>query len=220
MQLSAGQLSIVPPHAAPICVVCAQAVKSLAMREDGGRGLTPGGRVVALDRLCSGHQLVPRVLGMLWALQPVQHPRRGKPGAASSPWVEEEGQDERAGAGEGAGMPAHSSSNVGAGHSRAPSAAATQAKTPLPVPPAPATATLADVGLACAVDALWCTGMPLRPPYDGYRGDVLAVLANAMHNRSHVAEAIAAVPRASLLILSQVSSGQGSISLSLSLSAT
>ena len=47
-------------------------------------------------------------------------------------------------------------------------------------------------------------GMPVAAPYVGYRGDLLAVLANAMHERPSVAEAVAAQPGAVELILAQV----------------
>jgi hypothetical protein len=46
--------------------------------------------------------------------------------------------------------------------------------------------------------------MPVLPPYIGYRGDLLGVLANAMYERPPVAEAVAAVPGAVELLLAQV----------------
>jgi hypothetical protein len=46
--------------------------------------------------------------------------------------------------------------------------------------------------------------MPSRAPYVGYRGDLLGILGNAMHERHRVAEAVAEVPGAVELLLAQV----------------
>ncbi len=45
---------------------------------------------------------------------------------------------------------------------------------------------------------------PALPPYQGYRGDVLCVLANALLGRPRVAGEVARTPSAVLLLLSQV----------------
>jgi hypothetical protein len=181
------QLHICPCHHVPF----SQVLRSLGMRDDMGRGLT-GGACDPVMMLGTQHGLVHHILGMLATLQPIQNPRRKEAAAAGSTQAS-------AGTMRGGGplspLPALPSTSTDAASppDPAPSPAAQQQQHSSSQQP------------VLALPRHYTEELPVLPPYIGYRGDLLGVLANVMYDRPRVAEAVAAVPGAVELLLSQVS---------------
>lgn len=170
------------------------------MREDRGAGITGCQDIDMTQHLCNTLQLIPRMLSLLACLQPIQNPRR-----ALDPSQQHKSAfiDEQEG-GVGQNDPDQGKPSV-AGNSNSETATA----------PHQDTSTLSassddtqyqTAGMLCRqhLPTDLCQDLPVKPPYHGYRGDILAVIANIMHDGPKAADEVAAVPGAIMLMLSQV----------------
>jgi hypothetical protein len=145
--------------------------------------------------LCDAHAAPLCLLALLAALQPVRNPRRDAQQPQPPPATQATSSSSNLLC--LASLPAHLRAAAAAIGLRRGSAAANGVaawaealqRSPALPPPSPA----GDPA-----------GLPHRPPYVGYRGDVLAALGHLMHGRPAAAEAIAAVDGAVPLLLSQV----------------
>ncbi|GLC74061.1 hypothetical protein PLESTF_001455700 [Pleodorina starrii] len=150
-----------PSDAADVALAAAvleaglEVLKSVTQREDGCRAFT-GGTDMAEWLLCDSGVVLPRILGMLAALQPAPALR--------------EARRRRAGGAGGAGSTAAAAAAL-------PPPAAAAASPPPPDRPV--------VELPYALQAL-AAGLPSGAPYVGYRGDLVSVLSNGAFRRRRV----------------------------------